>query len=204
MEREQQQREREANNNNNNSNNDDGSNEITVESEASYVCVKCGGVPRIPVMCLFTHQIYCARGTPAELCEHTEKVSGGCGLYMQMKVTQPLVLESGKRAQVEPSMYLDRFGEEDVSLRRGRPLMLNPERYRSFLRFAVRCSWDHHTAMLEAMAVMATPRVRDNSKEFPTLPLPRATNRVSRLPTPQLWNNKNSKSSLKWLLKTKC
>jgi hypothetical protein len=135
---------------NNNHNDDDASGEyITVDSDASYVCVKCGSVPRIPVQCFFCHQIFCARGYPPELSEHSIKCAGGCGLFMQMKVTQPLVLETGKRAQIEPSMFLDRFGEEDVSLRRGRPLMLNEERYRNFLRMAVRCSWDHHTAMLE-------------------------------------------------------
>ena len=68
---------------------------------------------------------------------------------MQMKVTQPLVVQVGKRAQVEPSPYLDKFGEEDAGLRRGRPLMLNAERYRALLRMLVRSSWDHHTAMLE-------------------------------------------------------
>jgi hypothetical protein len=120
-----------------------------IRADESYVCCVCGATPKIPVLCLHCRNVLCARGSKGELSAHAATCGGGTAHFIQLRNTQALVVQSECRAQVLRSPYADKFGEEDVGLRRGRPLFLDLDAYRTFLRNVVRCSWDHNTQFLE-------------------------------------------------------
>ncbi|KAL5973313.1 E3 ubiquitin-protein ligase prt6 [Asimina triloba] len=52
----------------------------------------------------------------------------GIGIFLLIKKTRILVQRSAWQA-LWHSVYLDTFGEEDIDMRRGKPLYLNEERY---------------------------------------------------------------------------
>jgi len=53
---------------------------------------------------------------------------GGVGLFLLLQRATTLLVRD-QHAAYYPSLYVDAHGEEDVSLRRGRPLMLSAKRY---------------------------------------------------------------------------
>ena len=59
---------------------------------------------------------------------HARATGGGLGIFFLVQRCVVLVVRD-KHAAFLPSLYLDQYGEEDVGLRRGRPLFLSGERY---------------------------------------------------------------------------
>ena len=68
-------------------------------------------------------------------------------MFLLLKKCQ-VVLIRGRWAAFYPSPYLDAHGEEDVGLRRGRPLMLNEHRYQALTEL-----WLSHTIAREVSRV---------------------------------------------------
>lgn len=65
---------------------------------------------------------------PRECFTHAASCGAGTCVFLLVKATKLLLLR-GPRSCVFPSPYLDSHGEEDMYLRRGRPLYLSEERY---------------------------------------------------------------------------
>mmetsp|Transcript_3143 Transcript_3143/g.11325 ORF Transcript_3143/g.11325 Transcript_3143/m.11325 type:complete len:2016 (+) Transcript_3143:228-6275(+) len=107
--------------------------EDLLTSFASSKCERCGTAPLNPALCLFCGRFVCAGATCcgnqeiAECSLHCLACSLGLGAYLILKDTRVLLLRGEKRC-VWGSLYLDAYGEEDPSLRRGRPLTLSLER----------------------------------------------------------------------------
>jgi len=63
-----------------------------------------------------------------ECSYHAISQHGGFGIYFLVKKSRVLLVDTRKQA-FYPSLYVDEFGNEDVGLRRGKPLKLNVERH---------------------------------------------------------------------------
>ncbi|CAH0481262.1 unnamed protein product [Peronospora belbahrii] len=91
-----------------------------------------------PAICLVCEQVLCA-GT--ECCRRREDGMGACtshaltcgagvGLFFLIRSSSVLLI-FGPRSSYFGSPYLDMFGEEDINVRRGRPLYLNMKRMKA-------------------------------------------------------------------------
>lgn len=98
-------------------------------------CKKTWNVVENPAICLICEQVLCA-GT--ECCRRPEDSMGACtyhamtcgngvGMFFLIR-SSSVLLVYGPRSSYFGSPYLDMFGEEDINLRRGRPLYLNSKR----------------------------------------------------------------------------
>ena len=67
--------------------------------------------------------------TPGACTLHARKTASGVGIFFLIQKCTVLLMHNSKSAY-SPSLYVDEHGEEDISLRRGRPLYLNEARYR--------------------------------------------------------------------------
>jgi hypothetical protein len=103
-------------------------------------CPTTGKLVENPAICLVCEQVLCA-GT--DCCRRTSDNVGACtahaiacgygvGLFFLMR-SSSVLLVFGPRSSYFGSPYLDMFGEEDINLRRGRPLYLNSKRMRALL-----------------------------------------------------------------------
>jgi hypothetical protein len=114
-------------------------------------CHVCGKRPQKPVMCLECGDLFCHAGDPPELIAHARACGRGTSAFLIMKHTTLLVVQAvNGRACSVPSVYVDRFGECDVGMRRGLPLQLDPERLKEFLQMWATCGWDHHSTVLQS------------------------------------------------------
>jgi len=82
---------------------------------------------------------------------HAEQCGAGTGIFLVLKLTSVLVLREERRA-IWGSPYLDEHGEEDVELRRGKPLFLSEERYRALQRLWLTHGFDHNSRILASTA----------------------------------------------------
>eukprot|EP00727_Mastigamoeba_balamuthi_P006200 m51a1_g22 putative e3 ubiquitin-protein ligase ubr2-like (1582) ;mRNA; f:95281-100992 len=99
------------------------------------VCPQCGTHPRQSVFCLVCGAIeclpdpHCCRGplNQGPLNHHALLCCGGVGVFILLEQTYTLAMRGHLRT-VLPSLFLDKFGEEDPKLRRGKVLTLNRDR----------------------------------------------------------------------------
>ncbi|KAG1706018.1 hypothetical protein DVH05_002580 [Phytophthora capsici] len=91
-----------------------------------------------PAICLVCEQVLCAgteccrrRSDNMGACTHHAITCGaGVGLFFLMR-SSSVLLVFGPRSSYFGSPYLDMFGEEDINVRRGRPLYLNAKRMKA-------------------------------------------------------------------------
>ncbi|POM70587.1 Hypothetical protein PHPALM_12948 [Phytophthora palmivora] len=91
-----------------------------------------------PAICLVCEQVLCAgteccrrRNDGMGACTHHAITCGaGVGLFFLMR-SSSVLLVFGPRSSYFGSPYLDMFGEEDINVRRGRPLYLNAKRVKA-------------------------------------------------------------------------
>ncbi|GER43525.1 E3 ubiquitin-protein ligase ubr1 [Striga asiatica] len=95
-------------------------------------CPDCGVVKEDPAVCLLCGKLcspywkLCCRESGCQI--HAMACGAGIGVFLLVRRTTILLQRSARHAHW-PSLYLDAFGEEDVEMRRGKPLFLNEERY---------------------------------------------------------------------------
>jgi len=96
---------------------------------------------------------------PPGMCTlHSRKVGSGIGIFFLVQKCTVLLMHNNKSAY-SPSLYVDEHGEEDVGLRRGRPLFFSDERYQ-----ALETLWRTHGIPREVSQIRSTSDrvIRDN------------------------------------------
>jgi len=97
-------------------------------------CKISGLEPDDPAVCLVCGVLLCAGSACCKIqgrgscTQHAETCGGGIGMFLLLKKCQVVLIRS-RFASFYLSPYLDSHGEEDIGLRRGRPLSLNATRY---------------------------------------------------------------------------
>lgn len=95
---------------------------------------------------------------PGTCTLHARKVGSGLGIFFLVQKCTILLMHNNKSAY-SPSLYVDEHGEEDVGLRRGRPLFFSEERYQ-----ALENLWRNHGLPREVSQIRSTSDrvIRDN------------------------------------------
>ncbi|KAJ7515845.1 hypothetical protein O6H91_22G030900 [Diphasiastrum complanatum] len=99
-------------------------------------CPQCNTVPERPALCLLCGALCCGSGPrgccsenmQSECYRHAGVCGAGIGVFLMLRRTNVLLMR-WERQTMWPSPYLDAFGEEDLEMRRGKPLYLSEERY---------------------------------------------------------------------------
>ncbi|XP_052826304.1 E3 ubiquitin-protein ligase UBR3 [Octopus bimaculoides] len=97
-------------------------------------CMICNKIPRDPTICLICAEFLCFREacceheSVRECVQHSITCGAGTGVFLLVNSSIVVVIR-GQRAALWGSVYLDKHGEEDEELRRGKPLYLSEERY---------------------------------------------------------------------------
>lgn len=98
-------------------------------------CKKCNKVPMEPGICLLCGTLVCAgneccldESKIGECTQHAIQCGAGCAPFLLVKQCLVFIIRHGAGCRHQ-TLYLDAYGEEDPYLKRGRPLMLNAERY---------------------------------------------------------------------------
>ncbi|KAJ4978954.1 hypothetical protein NE237_009734 [Protea cynaroides] len=95
-------------------------------------CPDCGVVQDEPALCLLCGRLCsqtwksCCRESSCQT--HAITCDAGIGVFLLIRRTT-ILLQRSARQSPWPSPYLDAFGEEDIEMRRGKPLYLNEDRY---------------------------------------------------------------------------
>merc|ERR1719296_268386 len=99
-----------------------------------------------------------ANRPPGTCTLHARKVGSGIGVFFLVQKCTILLMHNNKSAY-SPSLYVDEHGEEDVGLRRGRPLFFSEERYQ-----ALETLWRTHGIPREVSQIRSTSDrvIRDN------------------------------------------
>jgi len=129
--------------------NDDASNAETAICLLTGAVMRSGSVRRPP---------YTSKRPPGACTLHARKNGSGIGIFFLVQKCTVLLMHNNKSAY-SPSLYVDEHGEEDPSLRRGRPLFLNAERYR-----ALEVLWRQQGIPREVAQIRSTSDrvIRDN------------------------------------------
>jgi hypothetical protein len=100
---------------------------------SAATCLRCEQRPDTPLLCLLCGCIVCGgsacckRGGVGEATEHTWLHHAGAGAFLILPSSATLLVR-GEFAAYAPSLYVDAHGEQDIGLRRGRPLTLSQAR----------------------------------------------------------------------------
>ena len=87
---------------------------------------------------------------PGSCTLHARKAGSGTGIFFLVQKCTVLLVHN-KKSAYSASLYVDEHGEEDTSLRRGRPLFLKDERYES-----LESLWRQHGIPREVAQIRST------------------------------------------------
>ncbi|GAQ87200.1 hypothetical protein KFL_003380050 [Klebsormidium nitens] len=118
-------------------------------------CRLCKTVPVQPVLCLVCGAFLCGHSRKAccrvdnrgECYRHASECGVGVGVFLFLRRTTITLLRNGRQT-VWLSPYLDAHGEEDIDLRRGKPLFLSEERYNALTEMVASMGMDHDSQVL--------------------------------------------------------
>lgn len=118
-------------------------------------CLRCGKVPKEPALCLVCGALCCCAEscckdsqTRGECTQHTLVCGSRTGVFLLLRQTGILIL-SGSHACLYSSPYLDAHGEEDPSLKRGKPLFLDKNRYEALNLLWATGAFDYDSKVLK-------------------------------------------------------
>ncbi|OQR83852.1 hypothetical protein ACHHYP_14200 [Achlya hypogyna] len=89
--------------------------------ESTAICMRCGVAVCAGTDC-------CKRNGRGACFQHVEHCGHGNGAFFLLKACSMLLVSVHGRACFFASPYVDEFGEEDLYVKRGRPLQLRPKR----------------------------------------------------------------------------
>ena len=118
-------------------------------------CLRCNKVPKEPALCLVCGQLTCCAEscccdsrTRGECTQHSLVCGARTGIFLLLRQTSILIL-SGSHACIYSSPYLDMHGEEDPSLKRGKPLYLDKNRYQALNLLWATGAFDYDSKVLK-------------------------------------------------------
>ena len=118
---------------------------------AHHKCASTKAFPEDPAICLLCGEVLCAgtacckRDGKGALTQHVQSCGAGCGIFFLVHRCDTVLLR-GPHAAYSISPYVDGNGEEDVGLRRGRPLYLDQGRIHHLYRL-----WAQHLTAREVV-----------------------------------------------------
>uniref|UniRef100_A0A7N0RI32 E3 ubiquitin-protein ligase n=1 Tax=Kalanchoe fedtschenkoi TaxID=63787 RepID=A0A7N0RI32_KALFE len=119
-------------------------------------CSDCNSTIEEPALCLLCGRLCSSLWKSCcseNRCEtHAVTCGAGTGVYLLIRKTT-ILLQRCARQALWPSPYLDAFGEEDVDLRRGKPLFLNEERYAALCYMVASHGLDRSSKVLRQTSV---------------------------------------------------
>jgi E3 ubiquitin-protein ligase UBR3 len=110
-------------------------------------CLECEEPCGQATLCLVCGATVCSNTECVP--SHADACCAGNGLFLVVPTTEVLLLR-GERYAFWGSLYLDKHGEPDPELRRGRPLYLNQDRVALLTRLFLKQVWEHDTRVLES------------------------------------------------------
>eukprot|EP00737_Agarophyton_chilense_P002228 gb/GEZJ01002532.1/.p1 GENE.gb/GEZJ01002532.1/~~gb/GEZJ01002532.1/.p1 ORF type:complete len:1990 (-),score=202.64 gb/GEZJ01002532.1/:1768-7737(-) len=122
-------------------------------------CSKCSHVAKNAALCLVCGKVLCgpSEGDVMEIAMHADVCGAGIGVFLLLKETKVYILR-GDRSVEWGSPYLDAYGEEDASLRRGIPLLLNSDRYSALEQLWLSHGFDQDPRILVKTQRTSSPR----------------------------------------------
>lgn len=117
------------------------------------VCSGCNKTPKGAALCLVCGDVLCASRTSCTagrlplVFVHADKCGAGIGVFLILKITCVQLFRKD-RTTIWGSPYLDAHGEEDKKFVRGKPLILNRERYASLERLWLTHGFDLDSRIL--------------------------------------------------------
>ncbi|XP_010543302.1 PREDICTED: E3 ubiquitin-protein ligase PRT6 [Tarenaya hassleriana] len=121
-------------------------------------CTNCKKVIDEPALCLLCGRLCspawrpCCRESGCQT--HAMSCGAGTGVFLLIRRTT-ILLQRSARQSPWPSPYLDAFGEEDLDMRRGKPLYLNEERYAALTYMVASHGLDQSTKVLAQTTIGA-------------------------------------------------
>ncbi|XP_071726695.1 E3 ubiquitin-protein ligase PRT6-like isoform X2 [Rutidosis leptorrhynchoides] len=121
-------------------------------------CVDCGAIQDEPALCLLCGKLCspswktCCRNNKCQT--HAMSCGAGTGVFLLIRKTTILLQRSARQARW-PSPYLDKFGEEDIEMHRGKPLYLNEERYAALSHMVASHGLDRSSKVLHQTSIGA-------------------------------------------------
>lgn len=120
------------------------------------LCQQCKQLPQHPAICLFCGVVLCcfspccesARGNIGECSQHAQSCGLGFGAFMLLRACTVILFLGNERRCVWGSVYVDKNGEEDPYLRRGKTLHLDANRLLALESLLVSHGFSQNTAIL--------------------------------------------------------
>lgn len=125
------------------------------------LCPTCNQLPQHPGICLLCGAIVCCfssccevpaasdSGTGVGECtQHAQTCGAGLGAFLLLRACTVVLFLGNERRCVWGSLYVDKNGEEDPYLRRGKALFLDPARLLALETLLVSHAYSQNTAIL--------------------------------------------------------
>jgi hypothetical protein len=131
---------------------------IRYNEKPTGVCRQCAQVPQHPGLCLFCGEVLCCfsacceakeGGGVGECTQHAQHCGLGLGAFLLLRACTVILFLGNERRCVWGSLYVDKNGEEDPYLRRGKTLYLDPSRRLALETLLVSHSFSQNTAILQ-------------------------------------------------------
>ncbi|KAF1325469.1 putative ubiquitin-protein ligase of the n-recognin family, partial [Globisporangium splendens] len=120
------------------------------------ICQQCNQLPQHPAICLFCGVVLCcfspccesARGNIGECSQHAQTCGLGFGAFLLLRACTVILFLGNERRCVWGSVYVDKNGEEDPYLRRGKTLYLDESRLLALETLLLSHGFTQNTAIL--------------------------------------------------------
>ncbi|KAH7470560.1 hypothetical protein KRP22_001450 [Phytophthora ramorum] len=131
---------------------------IRYNEKPTGVCNQCAQVPQHPGLCLFCGEVLCCfsacceakeGGGVGECTQHAQRCGLGLGAFLLLRACTVILFLGNERRCVWGSLYVDKNGEEDPYLRRGKTLHLDSSRRLALETLLVSHSFSQNTAILQ-------------------------------------------------------
>ncbi|KAG6579876.1 putative ubiquitin-protein ligase of the N-recognin family [Phytophthora cinnamomi] len=131
---------------------------IRYNEKPTGVCQQCAQIPQHPGLCLFCGEVLCCfsacceakeGGGVGECTQHAQRCGLGIGAFLLLRACTVILFLGNERRCVWGSLYVDKNGEEDPYLRRGKTLYLDPSRRLALETLLVSHSFSQNTAILQ-------------------------------------------------------
>lgn len=122
----------------------------------SGLCSSCHQQPQHPAICLFCGVVLCcfspccesAQGNVGECSQHAQSCGLGSGAFLLLRACTVVLFLGNERRCVWGSVYVDKNGEEDPYLRRGKTLYLDSGRLMALETLLLSHLYTQNTAIL--------------------------------------------------------